>query len=145
MCEVYSMTSNKFSIAAWIVKDVTLFHTTAVFATTGERATMSNGSLAGSRVRFRFFIVNPSCMLALPLTSKLVAAQIINMARSPSANVYVYVKFATSVPYERIQIFEQALREFVKARPREWGNFAGFRATAVLADLGYIGTGSAMV
>jgi hypothetical protein len=34
----------------WIVKDVTLFHTTAVFASTGERATMSNGSLAASRV-----------------------------------------------------------------------------------------------
>ena len=34
----------------WIVKDLTLFHTTAVYGMTGERATMSNGSLASSRV-----------------------------------------------------------------------------------------------
>ena len=61
------------------------------------------------------------------------------MARSPKANVYIYLKFSTSIPYERIQIFEQALREFVKARPREWANFSGFRATKVLADLAYIG------
>lgn len=40
-----------FFALGWIVKDVSLFHTTAVFASTGERATMSNGSLAGSRVR----------------------------------------------------------------------------------------------
>ena len=62
------------------------------------------------------------------------------MARSPNGVIYIYLKFSTSVPYERIQIFEQALREFVKARPREWADFSGFRATQVLADLGYIGT-----
>jgi hypothetical protein len=62
------------------------------------------------------------------------------MARSPKATIYVYIKFSTDVPYERIQIFEKALREFVKSRPREWANFNGFRATKVLADLGYIGT-----
>ena len=61
------------------------------------------------------------------------------MARSPKASVYVYIKFSTDVPYERIQIFEKALREFVKSRPREWANFNGFRATKFLADLGYIG------
>lgn len=95
------------------MKDVNLFSTTAVFATTNEKATISNGSLANSRV--------------------------INMARSPNAVLYIYLKFSTGVPYERVQIFEQALRQFVKARPREWAKFAGFRATQVLADLGYIG------
>lgn len=83
----------------WIVKDVNLFATTAVFATTGEKATLSNGALASSRI--------------------------INMARSPNAILYIYLKFSTSVPYDRIQIFEQALRQFVKARPREWANFSG--------------------
>lgn len=62
------------------------------------------------------------------------------MARSPKANIYIYLKFSTDTPYERVQIFEKALREFIKSRPREWANFAGFRATKVWADLGYIGT-----
>jgi hypothetical protein len=61
------------------------------------------------------------------------------MARSPKANIYIYLKFSTDTPYERVQIFEKALREFIKSRPREWANFAGFRATKVWADLGYIG------
>jgi hypothetical protein len=39
-------------VSAWIINDVTLFYTTAVFAGTGEKATMSNGSLASSRVSF---------------------------------------------------------------------------------------------
>jgi hypothetical protein len=62
------------------------------------------------------------------------------MARSPKALIYVYLKFATDVPHEKIQIFEKALREFVKSRPREWANITGFRAQQVAADLGYIGT-----
>ena len=62
------------------------------------------------------------------------------MARSPKAQVHIYLKFSTDVPYKRVQIFEKALREFIKSRPREWANFAGFRATKVWADLGYIGT-----
>ena len=101
-------------IPAWIVQDVTLFHTVAVFGMTGERASMSNGSLASSRV--------------------------LNMARSPNAIVYVYVKFSTTVTYRTIQMFEHILREFVQSRPREWSNLASFRATRVVADLGFIGT-----
>jgi small-conductance mechanosensitive channel len=99
--------------AAWIVQDVTLFHTVAVFGPTGERASMPNGSLASSRV--------------------------LNMARSPNACVYVNLQFPTSVTYERIQKFEVLLRDFVQARPREWAHFAAFRATSVIANLGLIG------
>jgi small-conductance mechanosensitive channel len=102
-----------FCNAAWIVQDVTLFHTVAVFGMTGERASMSNGSLASSRV--------------------------LNMARSPNAIVYVYVKFSTTVAYPTIQMFEHLLQEFVQSRPREWTNLASFRATRVVADLGFIG------
>ena len=98
----------------WIVKDVNLFSTTAIFATTNERATLSNGSLANSRI--------------------------INMARSPNAIGYIFLKFGTDVTYQRVQIFEKALTEFIKARPREWVGLLGFRATEVMADLGYIGT-----
>jgi Mechanosensitive ion channel len=98
--------------SGWIVKDVTLFHTTLVYGATGERATIANGSLAASRV--------------------------INMARSPKACVGIDLKFATDAPYERIKLYEQSLRDFVKARPREWANFNGFRAGTICADLGYI-------
>lgn len=61
------------------------------------------------------------------------------MQRSPDAVVYVYLKFATSVPYERVKIFEETLTQFVKARPREWAKLSGFRATRVEVDLGFIG------
>jgi len=95
------------------MQDVTLFATTAVNVLTNEKATMSNGSMASSRI--------------------------INLARSPKAFVYIYLKFSTEVEYEKIQIFEQALRKFVRARPREWANFICFRATLIQADQGYIG------
>jgi hypothetical protein len=64
------------------------------------------------------------------------------MARSPNASISVPLKFSTSAPYEKIQIFEQALHDFVLARPREWTKLSGFRAKQILADLGYIGTNS---
>lgn len=92
---------------------MTLFHTVAVFGPTGERASMSNGSLASSLV--------------------------LNMARSPNACVYVNLHFPTSVPYESIAQFEKLLRDFVQARPREWAHFASFRATSIVANLGLIG------
>ena len=30
------------------------------------------------------------------------------------------------------------MRDFIKARPREWANFNGFRAGTIYSDLGYI-------
>ena len=124
------------------MKDLTLFHTTAVYGMTGERATMSNGSLAASRVRlYCTFSLTKRCYTH-HFTNLLFSfrPKVINMARSPKAIVHIYLKFSTDIPYERVQIFEKALREFIKSRPREWANFAGFRAVKVWADLGYIGT-----
>eukprot|EP00977_Amphora_coffeiformis_P020775 scaffold8471_cov184-Amphora_coffeaeformis.AAC.20 len=95
----------------WVVADISLFHTTVVYGTTNERATLANGSLAGTRV--------------------------LNMAQSPRALLYVYVKFGVAVQYDKIVIFEEALRKFVLARPREWLNMLGFRMTKFEADLGY--------
>ena len=103
-----------FAALAWIVQDVTLFHTVAVFGMTGERASMSNGSLASSRV--------------------------LNMARSPNAIVYVYVKFSTTAAFHTIHLFEHMLQEYIQSRPREWTNLASFRATRIVADLGFVGT-----
>jgi small-conductance mechanosensitive channel len=75
------------------VKDVDLFTTTVIYGSTNERATLSNGSIASSRI--------------------------INMARSKKAILYVYNKFSTDTPFDKIQLFEDALRKFIKARPRE--------------------------
>lgn len=96
----------------WIVEDVNLFTTTAVNVWTNERATLSNGSLANSRI--------------------------INAARSPQAYLYVYLKFGVDVPYSKLQIFRSALEQFIRDRPREWLSLCAFRATKVEADLGYI-------
>jgi hypothetical protein len=61
------------------------------------------------------------------------------MARSKNAILSIYNKFSTEVSYEKVRIFEDAVRQFVKARPREWANVVGFLATKVMTDLGYIG------
>ena len=97
--------------AGWFVRDITLYHTTFVFGTTNEYATISNGALANLRV--------------------------INAARSPKASLYVFLKFGTTVPWSKIQIFEASLRAFVKSRPREWLGLNGFRTTRVETDMGF--------
>ena len=98
--------------ATWFVEAINLFSTTVRYAATNEVATHSNGSLAQSRI--------------------------INAARSPKAQVYVYMKFASDVPYDRVMLFKSVIDSFVKDRPREWIALSGFRATRVEADLGYI-------
>jgi small-conductance mechanosensitive channel len=98
--------------AHWVVEDVNLFTTTVLNSWTNERATLSNGSLANSRI--------------------------INMARSPQAYLYVYLKFGVDVPYSKLQIFHSALEQFIRDRPREWLSLCDFRTTRVEADLGYI-------
>lgn len=126
----------------WVVKDMTLFHTTAVYSSTGEVATLSNGSLAGSRVRnfIRHYTIEAMKTLSTVLLFSIrLCVQIINMARSPNAAISIGFKFSTRQPFERIQIFDNVLREFVKARPREWSKFSGFRVSQVVADLGYVG------
>jgi hypothetical protein len=45
---------------------------------------------------------------------------------------------ASSVPYEKVQLFKRAVETFVKDRPREWLSLAGFRATRVEQDQGFI-------
>lgn len=57
----------------WLVEDVNLFTTSVMYIYTQERATMSNGSLANSRI--------------------------INSSRSSAANLFVLIKFPIDVPY----------------------------------------------
>lgn len=96
----------------WIVDDVTLFTTTIYLAGTNERATISNGTLASSRI--------------------------INCARSPKAVICLNIKFGIDAPYKRTEIFKTAVESFVKARPREWLSLIAIRATTFEADLGYV-------
>jgi len=96
----------------WVVENVTLFETAVCFLPTNERASLSNGSLANSRI--------------------------INWARSPQAQFHVFLNFPLNTPYEKIVIFKSAIEEYMKARPREWRALNGFRANRVVANENYI-------
>ena len=96
----------------WIVENVTLFETVATWTPTQERCSLSNGSLANSRI--------------------------INAARSPQAQFHLFLKFHIDEPYEKILIFKSAIEEYMRARPREWLALNGFRAHRVVADQGYV-------
>lgn len=96
----------------WVVENVTLFETVVCFLPTNERASLSNGALANSRI--------------------------INWARSPMAQFHVFLNFPLDTPYEKIEIFKTAIEEYMKARPREWRALNGFRANRVVANENYI-------
>jgi hypothetical protein len=96
----------------WVVEKIDLFTTTVRFGSTREVATLSNGSLARSRI--------------------------INMTRSDKAQVFVYLKFSVDEPYSKVKVFRSTVESFVRERPREWLCLSGFRATRVETDLGYI-------
>ena len=96
----------------WIVKDVDLFTTTVLYASTNETATIANSTLAACRV--------------------------INGARSPKASISISIKFPLESSYKKLQVFRGAVEGFVKARPREWRAFNSFRATRVEVDLGFV-------
>jgi hypothetical protein len=88
------------------------FTTSVIFMFTNERATLSNGSLANSRI--------------------------INSSRSPQAYLYILLKFPIDVPYEKLEIFHTALEKYFRSRPREWLSLIRFCATSVEADRGYV-------
>ena len=98
--------------STWFVEKVTLYSTTVRFATTNEVATFSNGSLASLRI--------------------------INAKRSPKAIVYVYIKFGSDVSFDLVNIFHTAVKNFIKARPREWAQLNGFRVTRVEIEQNFI-------
>lgn len=98
--------------SGWIVKDINLYHTTFIFGTTNEYATISNGALSNARI--------------------------INAARSPLAALNFVMKFGLDVPASTIQIFKEELMAYIKARPREWLSFNAFRMTRIEANSGFI-------
>jgi len=98
--------------AGWIVKDVTLYHTTVIYGKTQEYATYSNGALSQLRI--------------------------INSARSPRAQLQFVIKFGIDVPHATIDEFQNELKAFVKSKPREWLAFTGFWLTNIEADQGFV-------
>lgn len=96
----------------WLVEHVTLFETVATWAPTNERASLSNGSLASSRI--------------------------INWNRSPQAQFHIYLNFPIDTPYDKILIFKRAVEEYMKERPREWLSLNGFRANRILPEQGFV-------
>ena len=63
--------------AWWLIEDVNLFTTSVIYLFTNERATLSNGSMANSRI--------------------------INSTRSVNACLYNLLKFPINAPYEKLQ------------------------------------------
>ena len=98
--------------AWWTVEDVNLFTTKAVFLYTMERCSLSNGSLANSRI--------------------------INSSQSSEAYIWFTLKFPVNVTVEQLQAFAAAVEQFVKNRPREWLSYADFRAIKVDHSRGFI-------
>ena len=96
----------------WIVEDFNMFSTSLILAATNERASISNGNLAKSRI--------------------------INGGRSTKATITFTLKFGINVPFQKIEIVRQAVARFVKERPREWRSLIGFRATGIQEDQGFI-------
>ena len=96
----------------WLVEDVNLFTTTVMFSFTNERATLANGSLAGSRI--------------------------INSTRSPHACLSNRIKLPIDVPYEKLQLFNDAIGQYVHNRPREWRALCSIRALNIETAQGYV-------
>eukprot|EP00977_Amphora_coffeiformis_P029733 scaffold42631_cov168-Amphora_coffeaeformis.AAC.1 len=99
-------------IALSAVNDQTPFTGSPVWVVEGEKATVSNGSLAASRV--------------------------INASISKEAQLYVMIKFPIEVSYEKLQVFREQVAIFFKNRPREWIAFTRFRSTRFEIDLGFV-------
>lgn len=98
--------------AGWIVKDVSLYHTTLIYGTTQEYATISNGRLSQSRI--------------------------INCARSPRATLNFTMRFGVDISTDTVEEFKKQLIEYVKSKPREWFAFSAFRMTSIQANQGYV-------
>jgi small-conductance mechanosensitive channel len=72
----------------WVVNHVTLFETIVTWVPTCEKASLSNGSLASSRI--------------------------INWARSPNARFNILLTFPIETKYETLEIFKRAVEEYLK-------------------------------
>eukprot|EP00536_Pseudo-nitzschia_multiseries_P009481 jgi/Psemu1/325666/estExt_fgenesh1_pg.C_2640022 len=96
----------------WVVRDIDLLTTTVLFAFTGEVATLSNGSIANSRV--------------------------MNGARSLPAVLYVTLRFGVDTSFDKLEIFREAVSQYVHKRPREWVKLNDIKNCDVSTEKGYV-------
>lgn len=96
----------------WIVNHVTLFETECTWLPTQEKCSLSNGSLANSRI--------------------------INWNRSTQAQFHIFMNFPIDTKYEKILIFKSAVEEYLRVRPREWLSLNGFRCNRFYHEKGYV-------
>jgi len=94
------------------VASVTLFETVATWLPTQEQASLSNGSLANSRI--------------------------INWNRSTQAQFHLFFNFPIDTSYEKILLFKGAVEEYLRVRPREWLSLNGFRCNRFYHERGYV-------
>lgn len=95
-----------------VVADISLLNTTVRNDKTREVATISNGSLARSRI--------------------------INARRSDKAQLMIYLKFGVDETFARkILLFQAAVKKFVHDRPHEFYRTVRFRSTSAESDLGF--------
>jgi hypothetical protein len=96
-----------------IVEDISLFHTTIRSGPTREVATITNSSLARSRI--------------------------VNLRRSAAnARIAIYIKFGLDIPYYMIVLFRKAVENFVRDRPQEFLKIVKFDIARVESELGFI-------
>lgn len=96
----------------WFVEDVNLYNTTLRYSSTNEVATITNGSIAASRI--------------------------INCARSSNALVTLTLKYTLKMTDEEASALEDALNQYVKNLPRNWVGVIGFRSDELDPDFEYI-------
>ncbi len=96
----------------WVIEKVDLFTTTVRLGTTREYSTFSNGSLANSRI--------------------------INLKRSESPNVFMYLKFTMNVSQSQLDAFRREITEYIKDRPREWIKVVSLRCIRVETELQFL-------
>eukprot|EP00934_Nitzschia_sp_Nitz4_P001371 Nitzschia sp. Nitz4//scaffold41_size133979//57505//61267//NITZ4_003347-RA/size133979-processed-gene-0.249-mRNA-1//-1//CDS//3329551470//1371//frame0 len=108
---VQGETNNRGS-TGWLVQRVTLLETTFSWLSTNETASVSNSSLATSRI--------------------------INWTRSPHPRFALSFSVPIETKYETLELFKDTVREYIKARPREWLSFGAMRINDIYAEKGYM-------
>lgn len=93
---------------SWLVEDINLFSTTLRFGNTGEVATVNNGSIAGSRI--------------------------VNCARSQNALITFTFKLRLFSAENKVTLLSDAIKTYVKDRPRTWVQVVFFRPDDIDPD-----------
>jgi len=98
--------------STWFVEHVDLFTTTVRFSLSNEVATVSNWSLAGSRI--------------------------INAKRSPNAVIRVTLRFNIRTPPSKLDTFYEKVMEYAKEKPREFLQVNGLSPTSIEVQHNYV-------